>query len=278
MYRLENEFVVMEATDKAAEITSFSSKKRPGEWIWSGDPTYWANRNPILFPITGGFPEYQCNGRTCKMGNHGIARYATFQLVEANDQHIVMHLTDNEELMNQYPFKFDLQVEYHLEGYKLVCDYTVTNNDTVDLPFTIGFHPGFNVPVNGEGCWDDYYVQFNQVENPVDIHGNEPVEPTDKIEFTGNTFFTPKLSSFYSNLQSEYCTLTNGDRKLRVYIKGYDCVGFWHKSAETPFMCIEPWYSKDFDRNTTDIYERTKYHIAPGTKFETRLVMEIVED
>ena len=51
--RIENEKVVLEATERAAEITSFILKENGWEAMWQGNPEFWAGRNPILFPIVG---------------------------------------------------------------------------------------------------------------------------------------------------------------------------------------------------------------------------------
>ena len=46
------------------------------EYIWGGDPAYWAGRNPILFPIVGSLKNGRVDigGKTCEMGRHGFAR------------------------------------------------------------------------------------------------------------------------------------------------------------------------------------------------------------
>src|SRR5699024_7385030 len=41
-----------QATPQGGELISLTGPDGT-EYIWSGDPAYWAGRNPILFPIVG---------------------------------------------------------------------------------------------------------------------------------------------------------------------------------------------------------------------------------
>ena len=85
--RIENEKVVLEATERAAEITSFKLKSLGWEAMWQGNPEFWAGRNPILFPIVGSTFDkiIHLDGQEYKMGNHGLLRQAMFTLENQAD-------------------------------------------------------------------------------------------------------------------------------------------------------------------------------------------------
>ena len=85
--RIENEKVVFEATERAAEITSFILKENGWEAMWQGNPEFWAGRNPILFPIVGSTFDkiIHLDGGEYKMGNHGLLRSAMFTLESSTD-------------------------------------------------------------------------------------------------------------------------------------------------------------------------------------------------
>ena len=46
------------------------------EYLWQGDPRFWARRAPVLFPIVGSLRDGRAESAQgpCVMGRHGIAR------------------------------------------------------------------------------------------------------------------------------------------------------------------------------------------------------------
>ena len=51
LYYIENENLKVAVSDKGAELFSVVSKNDGCEYVWQGDPKYWEDRAPILFPI-----------------------------------------------------------------------------------------------------------------------------------------------------------------------------------------------------------------------------------
>lgn len=42
MFKLENNFASVEVSEQAAEVVSFFNKENNKEYMWKGDPKYWA--------------------------------------------------------------------------------------------------------------------------------------------------------------------------------------------------------------------------------------------
>ena len=104
--------VKLEAHGRTAEIETLggelvSCKDQSGlEYIWQGDPAYWAGRNPLLFPIVGALREgkINVNGTTYEMPQHGFARRQEFTLLEQGPGWAGLELRENEATLVQYPF------------------------------------------------------------------------------------------------------------------------------------------------------------------------------
>ena len=214
------------------------------DYIWCGNPEHWGNRNPVLFPHMGSLPgkKYIYEGKEYTTGNHGIARYAMFAWVDSGENYAELVLESNDELKaNSYPFEFALKVRYELEGKKLNVNYTIENRDTKPLPFEIGMHPAFNVPMVPEKCYEDYSLVFEVEEKTsastkagvVELCGN-------RIDFSDRPF-DQSASLFFPGLKSKHVTLTDGENSLRVYIADTAVTGFWRPTSVAPFVCIEPW-------------------------------------
>ena len=93
-YTIQNSFVSVTIDEHAAEIHSFFDCETNIEAMWQGDKTYWAGRNPILFPMVGktwdGILHIQ--GKEYRTGNHGFARNSEFKCIKHTDTQIVMEL------------------------------------------------------------------------------------------------------------------------------------------------------------------------------------------
>lgn len=53
MTTIENQQLIARFNTKGAELISLKSKESAIEYIWQGNPEYWARHAPVLFPIVG---------------------------------------------------------------------------------------------------------------------------------------------------------------------------------------------------------------------------------
>ena len=252
VYTLKNENLTVLISDKGAELISVKGTDSC-EYLWQGDAKYWAGQAPLLFPICGRLfgGKYTYGGKDYEMNIHGFARRSVFEVAEASDELIRFTLSENAETLAVYPFKFTLTVEYKLTGAQLIGGISVKNDGDDIMPFTLGLHPGFNVPL-GEGSFDDCYIEFT-----------EPCSP-DHIKMSDTCFLTGKNEAFYldggkilplrhslfdndaiflARNSREICLRSNkSDKYVRFTAEDFPYVGFWHApKSDAPYVCIEPW-------------------------------------
>ena len=81
-YVLQNASITAKVESYGAELRSVV--KGGCEYLWQGDPAYWAGQAPILFPICGRLVEgkYTFEGKTYEMTLHGFARKTAYTLAE----------------------------------------------------------------------------------------------------------------------------------------------------------------------------------------------------
>ena len=244
---------------QAAEIISFKKNGIDLEYMWQGDAAYWQGRNPILFPIVSNTysGSYEINGKTYAMGNHGLARHQDFQVISQDTSSLTMAVTSDEATLKQYPFEYHLQVCYRLDDTKLSIEYEVKNIGQGTMPFTIGLHPAFNVPL-AAGEFSDYKLCFEKEElaTKLNYDGSEEAwGPSQEISLDYEVF-QREPTLVYKDLKSAYVRLTNNKEGLEVGIAGFPYLAFWC-GKRAPFLCIEPWYSiGDFGPNTLKFAER----------------------
>ena len=163
IYTIKNDFLTVSVKSLGAEISSI--KTNDGcEYMWQGDPNYWAGQAPIMFPICGRFFEgkYTYLGKEYQMGSHGIARHSEFSLKSQGEAFLTLSLVGNETTKESYPFDFIFDVTFKLIGTKLRIEYRITNTDNKDLIFGLGAHPAFNVPLESGLSFEDYKLEFDK--------------------------------------------------------------------------------------------------------------------
>jgi galactose mutarotase-like enzyme len=94
-----NDVIAIEVAEKGAELQSIYNKQHNLEYLWSGDPAYWAKKSPLLFPVVGGLKKntYNYKGKHYQLGRHGFARDNHFELVEKTNTALTFSLKSNEE-------------------------------------------------------------------------------------------------------------------------------------------------------------------------------------
>ncbi|HVX15799.1 MAG TPA: aldose 1-epimerase [Pirellulales bacterium] len=126
---------------------------------------------PILFPfpgrLRGSHLAYEAHtyplGSDDGLGNaiHGFVLNRPWRIVEMLPQRTTgeFHASvDEPGLVKRWPADFRLVVTYELKGNTLACAIEVHNPGTARLPFGLGLHPYFQVPLGARGRSDDCRV------------------------------------------------------------------------------------------------------------------------
>jgi galactose mutarotase-like enzyme len=147
---IQNQAIKAVIKTKGAELSSL--QKEDKNYIWEINSEFWNKTSPILFPIVGALKngEYFYEGNVYKLSRHGFARDFEFEVIENSENTVVFSLKSNEETLKVYPFHFELQLSYILEGNKLVVKYEIINHSSEKMYYSIGAHPAFNIDGNFE--------------------------------------------------------------------------------------------------------------------------------
>lgn len=283
IYTIENDFLSVKVSGLGAELVSIKGKANGCEYLWQGDEKYWAGQAPIMFPICGRLYEgkYTYLGKEYTMPNHGIARSSEFALKSATQDEITLSLVANEETKAYYPFDFTFNVIFKLVKNTLEITYNVVNNDTCELIFGVGAHPAFNVPINNQGSFEDYYVEFDNSCNALRVDFSPTCFCTkdDKIYTQGGT---KRINLSHSLFDDDAIFLYNIDKAITLKsdkFKGsiklkYDrmkYVGLWHMpKTDAPYICIEPWSSIPANDGVVDnlLTKEEMIHLPVGYSYK----------
>lgn len=283
-YVIENDLIRVTVSDTGAEIVSVYGKTTRFEYLWQGNPEFWQGRAPLLFPICGRLTDgkYVYNGKEYSMIIHGFARKKTFALAEKSGDKAVFVLESDEETLAQYPFPFRLIVTYTVNGSTVRTAMKVENTGKSDLRFSLGGHPGFNLPLKEDAAFDEHYLEFSKAKEC------EKLVMSDTCFYTGKTQPFPlengkilRLShslfdndAIFLSGMDDAVTLKceKGGRSVTVRFNNMTHLGFWHKPrSEAPYVCIEPWHGvPSFDKKIDDFNSKAELiSLAPDRTYET---------
>ncbi len=251
-HTISNGIISLTVAELGAEMMSL--KKDGCEYLWQGNPEFWASRACNLFPICGRLTDgkYTYKGNTYEMILHGFAKKSLFTVESKSADSIVFLLKANDETKAIYPFDFEYRVTYTLKGDTVEMKYSAKNNGDNTMYFAFGGHPGFNVPLDN-GTFADYYVEFAEKAPAEKLLFNscfttdctEPFVLKDGRHldlkhdlFDNDAIFITKMCDTVT-LKSD-----KSSRSVTVYYPDMKYLGFWHKpETEAPYVCIEPWMS-----------------------------------
>lgn len=264
-YMLKGEEITIQVRSKGAELFSLKDNRSGQEYMWCGDPAHWSGVSPILFPFVGKVRNgvYRYQGKTYEMGPHGFARHMEFDLLEQKEDSLWLVLRDSEETLEKYPFHFTLELGYELSGRVLKVLWRVRNENDGIMYFSIGGHPAFACPLQGEGKrTNGNYLLF---DTPAEMISSEILIPSG---MAGKKKTTYKLDNGYLPIttgifdgdalvmehdQIHRVALCGPDKKPYVSV-AFDAplFGVWSMPQdEAGYICIEPWYGRcdgvDFD-------------------------------
>ncbi len=263
--KLENDCLLIEINSVGAELTRIYSKKTELEYLWEGDSKFWGRQSPILFPTVGLLKDkkYTIDGVKYTLPQHGFARDCDFEIINQKNNSVILELIYSEETLKIYPFKFSLEISYHLDKNKLNVGYKVINIDTKEILFSIGGHPGFKCPLVEGTLFEDYYFEFTQDENPKQLfinpvigllNGKEAnVDLGKRIPLDYSLFKNDAL--IYEGLKSTEVSLVSSKHQhgLTFNFEDWKYLAFWTKGKDAPFICIEPWCGiADSENGNTD--------------------------
>ena len=138
--------------------------------------------------------EYLYQGRHYVQDQHGFARDYELERMEESGNSVTHRFVSNEETRKVYPFDFELLITHRLTGAEVEIQWQIKNTGDHEMYFTIGGHPGFNVPVLPGTAYSDYALKFADDQNELKyIHIEMCIRDRDKIIAKAFVMYWPSL-------------------------------------------------------------------------------------
>jgi galactose mutarotase-like enzyme len=267
----------LEAAASTAIISTLGAEPQSwmvgaNELLWLGDPAFWPQRSPVLFPVVGWTRNghMRIKGKTYPLGLHGFAARQEFELVRHVADEARFRLRDNDETLPLYPFGFELNVNYRLSETSLEVAFEVRNPGAEPMPYALGLHPGFAWPLAG-GEPGQHSIMFAEDVSPLVpviapgglISGQRrevPLEHHRLLRLTSELFAREALC--FLDAASSRLNYRNGcGDGIEVDVEDFPHFALWTRPG-APFLCIESWTGHgDPDGFEGDIFEKPSMRI-----------------
>jgi len=281
MFIIENQQLKVAISAKGAELQSIYYKSFQLEYMWNGDPAFWAKRSPVLFPIVGALKEdkYVFGNKIYHLGRHGFAREMEFEVDDQQTDAISFLLRSNEITLANFPFSFEFRIGYRLHENNLKTTYNIINTDVSNMYFSVGGHPAFKLPLVDGTAYRDYYLEFDKNETldrwPISSGGLIEKEP---FPFLENTTILPlnkelffKDALVFKHPNSSSVSLKSGKtiHGLDFSFEDFPYLGIW-AAKNADFICIEPWcgIADSIDTDQQFIHKEGINQLIAGEIFE----------
>ncbi|MBO1909122.1 aldose 1-epimerase family protein [Microvirga sp. 3-52] len=255
--------------------------------LWDGNPAFWTGRAPLLFPIVGRVAgDHICvDGTFYPLATHGFARESSFILGEQSPAHCKLCFTSNPATRAQFPFDFELEIDFAIEGPALSTRASVRNSGDRMLPISFGFHPAFRWPLPYGGDRKAHEIIFEHEERA-------PIRRADNGSLKPGTHQTPTIGDrllLDDALFEESAVIMDrlnsrsvrygapGGPFLQVDFPEMPYLGIWTKPG-AGFVCIEPWQGlADTPDYKGEFVDRVGVvHIEPGGQREFVMTISLL--
>jgi galactose mutarotase-like enzyme len=285
---IRNKELSVTLAEKGAELQSIKHNSTGIEYLWQGDPEYWAARSPNMFPVNVRFKDdkFTYQNIPYEMPRMGLAVVATFETTEHTEEKkkdrtsknlkkelseskVVQVLNSSEETLQYYPFPFQLKITSQLKGLTLLQKYKITNTGEETLYFALGGHPGFNAPLGKSRDRSDYEYVFS---DKMELKRNEIVDSLiqeSKVDFLNKEDRLALSDERVPN--GGMFLLENESRKIGIALKGrkpyvtvdlgdFPNTNLWSPPG-MPYAAIEPMVSHHDFQDTAEAIEEKDYLI-----------------
>ncbi|MGA2709246.1 MAG: aldose 1-epimerase family protein [Steroidobacteraceae bacterium] len=256
--------------------------------LWTGDASVWAGRAPLLFPIVGALAggTYRLGSKIYHLSRHGFARGSRFEIVDSGAASAVFRLKADAASLQRYPFNFELDVRFALDGATLSITTAVRNHGEESMPASFGYHPGFQWPLPFGQARSSHFIEFAADEpspaRRLDAAGlltpERHVTPIiqRRLALTDSLFEDDVI--IFDDVQSRFVIYgANDGPRIRVGFPDAPFLGVWTKPRAN-FVCIEPWHGvADPQGYSGDFREKPGVFMVPaGAGFAMTMTISLL--
>jgi galactose mutarotase-like enzyme len=256
--------------------------------LWDGDPSVWTGRAPVLFPIVGALAggSYRLESTRYRLSRHGFARGKLFDIVESASAAATFRLRSDAASLQIYPFRFELDIRFALDGPTLVVTTYVRNAGEEAMPASFGYHPALRWPLPFGRARSSHFIEFESDEpapvRRLDADGlltpeRHATPIVHRRLALADTLFQDDAVIFDAIRSRSVTYGADEGPRIRVSHPDTPYLGIWTKPRAN-FICIEPWHGVADPEGFSGDF-RTKpgvFTVAAGAALPIRMAITLL--
>ena len=161
--------------------------------------------------------------------------------------------------------------KYALDDNRIGVTFEVRNTGDTAMPFFVGGHPGFNVPLFPGERFDDYFIEFEQRETIsvpymqadaglVDYSQMTSfLQNEDVLKLSHNMFRSGALQ--LEGLKSRCIILRSqtNSHSIKMEYSDFPVLLIWSSANDGPFVDLEPWIGSTSATQDDDVIDHKRY-------------------
>lgn len=223
------------------------------EHFWERNNPHIPGGWPFLFPICariermGKEGDYLYDGKIYHLPIHGFGPRLPWQVEKFATDSITLMLKSTEETLKNYPFRFQVKLNYQVKNKEFICTQKYINLDDKALPYYAGFHPYFLTPPVNQGK-EKVILNFKPKRGFIyNEHLTDLIGEKENFNLP-SSITNPELNEQISELgEDKEVTLSYPDGlKISLSTENennpdlFRYLQLYHQVNE-PFFCVEPW-------------------------------------
>lgn len=284
IHAISDENITAKIDTLGAQLISLTDKSGT-EYIWQREAPYWSDCAPIPFPVVG-----RCKNGVITVNDedypmaecHGFAPISEFETISASASSVTLRLRDNEYTRQKYPFSFCFEVTHTIENGTLTATLRVSNPSDTELPFGVGGHPGFSVPLSDGESFTDYELDFGKavtldtscVDEQFQISATlarRVVTDSQTLPLERELFLPDALIFENPPFQTVLLKHKKSGKGIRFSFENFTTFAVWTEAlpVKADFLCLEPWNGMGVrsDEGTDLLKKKGTVVLAPHKDF-----------
>ncbi len=257
--------------------------------------------SPVLFPVTGrslcdgALGSYRHHGTVYEMPIHGFARDLPWSVegtgTDQGSAWVTCSLSDTAETRVVYPYPFRVALTYRLREGAMAIEAVVENPGADPLPFHLGYHPHFRMPVFPEGdrggCLMEVPTESTWELANLCATGNRLPMAAGEAFFPGRPLGQETMDRVFADVKPDpatglaRCWARDPEAGTTIAVE-YDPRQFpvfvVYTSPADPYVCLEPWTGLPGGLGDDTVSGRTARRVPPGGRFEGTVTVTVTID
>jgi galactose mutarotase-like enzyme len=278
IWTLENPRWHLSIASIGGEMQHLTDKLTGRERLWQPVEGIWTSRAPLLFPVVGrlvhdGLWE---DDRFYPLPAHGFLRTQSFYLQHTTTDSLRLRSQSTPATLAVWPFRYAVEASWTLRPESVQLCWRILNEDEQPFGFSLGYHPGFALPVASETGWRVTFTHA-PVQGPWPTRNRtlqipDISSPVTEFALTADTFRHGAI--YFSQCEGAWVSVTSpqGNTVLMCQLSNHPWLALWGVPG-ADLLCIEPLAGTTDDPAADGklAHKRGIQWLSPGEVYEQQL-------